>query len=574
MAGLCLGIGFLLAVAGTYLSARKPDLVAGWRGFALVAVIGLVLRLTGIGWGLPETFYHQSFHPDETGNLNSVANTNRSFYTDYNREWHYNKGTLMATVWQRALQAGDMLGLLKIDGSLSYYQQNPRALGRMYLAGRLVVVAFSLLALGATMSLAGRLFGPQAAFLAGLFQAMLPAGVVNSHYMKTDVPAQALVVTGLALCARAAWPTLQRGSRRWLYGCLVLGLAVGCKYTMALALAPLVTLWRLCAEGEDLRQRLRPVLIGGAALGLGFLVACPDAILKTGPFLRGVIEQLRVQSIPANDPAAIGHWTIDFPLRVMRYGFTLPVTLLLVPMGALLAYRGHWRAVIVVAAWLVPYTLVAGRGWALVRYAVPMQPFVSIIIGAGAATALAIANRRGVRSKALLHGVVALLAVNTFLSSALYVCRMTHAEGRILAVEYLLEHAPEQARIGVIGPELYYNPPIPADRFRIVPVEKDLYQLDSRKIDYLAISLDRRDQDLASAGLPLWQWQFYQALEDPQAFSLFWRLDAPPYPGAPHDWRYPFPRLLLLKRERPVNGFELPRPEGYVQQQDRRYLLR
>jgi len=65
---------------------------------------------------------------------------------------------------------------------------------RVYVAGRLLTALLGTATVAATARLAARLDGPRAGLIAAAFLAVLPLHVLNSHYVKHDVPVTLLIV--------------------------------------------------------------------------------------------------------------------------------------------------------------------------------------------------------------------------------------------------------------------------------------------------------------------------------------------------------------------------------------------
>ncbi|RYG66631.1 phospholipid carrier-dependent glycosyltransferase, partial [bacterium] len=224
---------------------------------AAVFLLALILRILGIGWGLPDARRAYSLHPDEPINIlysqRAIEPARLSFTPDF-----YNYGTLYLTATRVAS-----------DVATTYGGKNPRAelIGPRVLS----TLAGSILAsmVAGFLARRGQIV---AAWTAGLVTAVANGLVVHSRFATVDVLATALLTGGLLLAMRAA--ESPRPHRTLLGAAALIGLATACKYNMALGAVGLVV------AALDLPKGRRAGTIGliVVTIAVVFLLGVPGAL--------------------------------------------------------------------------------------------------------------------------------------------------------------------------------------------------------------------------------------------------------------------------------------------------------
>ena len=266
-------------------------------GVSLLVLLGLVLRLWGIGWSLPNARHPRAtYHPDERVNLiatQSVDIAHGQFDTNF-----YNYGAFYFYLANFAQTFGRGYGLIPVtpplpaDTPLSpaerLTRQAPENAG-LILAGRLATALLGAATIPLIFALGARLYGRRTGFAAALLYAIAPLAVVHAHFMTVDVPATFFVTLALLLAARLlAAPT----RRDYVLAGVACGLCAATKYNTGLVLiAPLVAHFlsgkaseNKAAEKKAGRESL-PLLL--AATLLAFLIACPGPLLNWDAFWNG-----------------------------------------------------------------------------------------------------------------------------------------------------------------------------------------------------------------------------------------------------------------------------------------------
>ena len=171
--------------------------------FVLCLLLGLILRLNGITWGIPiDSINHTPLHPDEVWAMSVLSQLNID-NLDFNPEEAHREGTLAYFIW------GIGAYLLKLSGWI----QNTPYIGQPYnhdyssvlLMGRIVTIFADVLSgvlIFLTVNLCTRQFIPS--LIGMLIFFVTPFEVIHSHYMRTHVIANTFICSVIYFSFRLA----------------------------------------------------------------------------------------------------------------------------------------------------------------------------------------------------------------------------------------------------------------------------------------------------------------------------------------------------------------------------------
>lgn len=351
-------------------------------GLAVFAV-AFVLRLFGLGWGLPgETRFH-SLHPDEEVVLafsQAIEPTRLDFTPGF-----YNYGTFYLTVMRVVTDvvSGYGGGPQERDGSDRHL-----AVARFLTGGRLVSAAagagaalFVFLALYRRTHLLGACLGAAA-------MGITPAFVVHSRFATVDALATFFLAGslywGIRLFPRAGEEAM---GWEWIRKCAVwagvlAGLSAGTKYTGILALVAFGAAAMVALQGERAGFRWRAVGVATGAGILTFFLSTPGMLLEPAAFWRDFFYEVQHTST--------GHGLV---FAGTAPGFFYHLSNLVVGYGGLLLFmslfglgKGVWR---LEAAWLLGpvvlfvlmYVLIGRAEVKFMRYVFPLLPALAMGFG-------------------------------------------------------------------------------------------------------------------------------------------------------------------------------------------------
>lgn len=473
-------------------------------GLIAILLLGAGLRVSGISWGVPRydadlaagTPLRSSYHLDEDKVLWPLA-------TGQNVRSYW--GVLTPHLTAAALAVGEWTGLVRGGWRRAFRDATP-SLPIVFVIGRLLSVAFGLLAIAVAWAWARDRAGDTAGLLAGGLLAVSPLHVVHCHFLTPDAALAFWIAVGL-------W-RLERGSA---LGGLALGLALATKPSAAFAVPALASL-----------DRRRAALAFLAILG-GFLAADPSVLLQwreAAASLGGLARDTGTTTFSAAGRMwAFQAWQVTF------YGLG-PVALVC----AVLRLRQAPRATL-----LAVVSLFLSLGLSRIpvaRYALPLLPVLAVEAG------IALGALRP-RRRATLAGMA---LVPPLLLSVGQVGLMRDVHTAQRTADWMVAHSAPGTSVAQLWPEY---PVLDGRRFTLhplqtssdtrprVPLSADLVVLDDLQIERFpaetqaALAHDYRPEVVFTR---------------PPRLGPF----VLPEPWAAHDWKYTHPALKVLRRNAPA----------------------
>jgi 4-amino-4-deoxy-L-arabinose transferase-like glycosyltransferase len=558
-----------------------------------ITLIGLLLRLWGIGWSLPDARHPlATYHPDELINFIAADNVD-PFRGQFDLQF-YNYGALffylVAYAWifargwrlvpeppREALAPGAV-------SSPSLEALRAPNMAALYLAGRMVSVICGTLTIPVVFALGNRLFGRKAGLWAAALTAVAPLAVVHAHFMTVDVCAT--LFTALALLGAARILT-QPDWKGYALAGVATGLATATKYNTALVVvAPIAAHILNRSVDHAHRTRLARLALLLVLTVAAFLAGCPGPLINWNAFWRGtyadsgVLYELTIhpQSGHGNLFTATGNgWW--FHLRISLL-FGLGAALLLLALAGLvrsLMRRSRRDAVLLVFV-LVYYGVAGLSAVRFARYMIPLYPALFVLAG-GMASEAALLRRWAKPALALISLCVLLTLAYTLELDAATAARTPQD----LAADYLERTAPQNAVVAFPRLPWYEDPPISpeftsgrmdlhpgeeikterltlrmpkGDWDRSVPRDESVLR---PPLDYLVVTRFDRMHDLDRLGYP-WAIRFMDSI--PQNMSR--RTFGPPRvlllpligPLLPDDLLYILPQVTIYERGRNAAGSE------------------
>ncbi len=453
------------------------------RGLALLllTLLALVLRLSGIGWGLPsETRTLRSYHPDEGAFMNAIPLAADLF--------HYRDTRLALGSWHMllsgaTLQAADALGFIEVVRDRSYYESNLPALDGLYRCGRALSALLSALTVAVAYHFGKVYAGRTAGMLAAAVLALTPLAVIDAHYFYVTAPHLFWGLLGwlaLSRCALRPQPRRLDFFTVGLSTMLAVFTQLNAGIIFFLLPAAVFFRWRLRLPFWPWRTAVRWLAAGTVA---GCLLGCPQACFDPGGFLhefRGVFASHFARTTQMQPR--------DFQENVFRfYGMiALPEAY-----GPLVA-PAVWLAV---AALVMPVTPARGlllaalvlNGLLLAMNNVYLSHYLTLLLPA-LAVALADLLQRPVWPRVRL--VVTGIVLAQLLVCSVMLLRLLHGtDPRTAASDWLLAHLPPGTTIGV-NQVYFYSVPAVQQRdtpYRIGIYNFDLARLDRERPDYFLL---------------------------------------------------------------------------------------
>ena len=425
-------------------------------GWLIVFAAALWLRLIGLRYGLPAVY-----NPDE------VAIMSRALAF---AKWDFNPHNfLYPSFYFYALFAWEGLTALvavatRSVASFGAFQRefflDPT---RVFVAGRLLTALVGAGTAVATGILGARLWSPLTGLVAAVLVAVAPLHVLNSHYVKHDVPVTLLIVLAY-LAYERLWSLPREGgshenssqrsgghansSQRsgsfrlqaegpLLTAAAVTGVAFSTHYYAIFLAIPLA--WSAVRGARDRADAMRRIAVAAAVSGAVFFLLSPFILAEPGTALR---------DIRANRQIVLdrGIENVGYAAGAARYGALLlfettgvPAALLAV-FGLLMALRRDPGRALWLLAFPVSFLLFIAGTFPASRYLVPVVPFLALF----AAIAIGELWRRQRLAGPLVFA--AAVSVAGF-ESARTGAFIRQTDTRTLALEFIQAHVPTGATI-------------------------------------------------------------------------------------------------------------------------------
>ncbi|MBN2371782.1 MAG: glycosyltransferase family 39 protein, partial [Vicinamibacteria bacterium] len=399
---------------------------------SLIALSALLLRLWGIGYGLP----HTMTRPDEE----RIAH--RAFIMAGNLEWH--PGGFM---YPGLIKYVDMI-VLRAYVLASRYQTFDDFIHDVevsrpalhYLICRAVSAVFGAMTVVVVYLMAS---AGGARRIEGLLAAWLTAvcflHVRDSHFATTDVAMTFFVALSLLFSIRLA----ESGRALDLaFAATASGLAAAAKYNggiVSIAIPAAIMLserarGRSCVGARAIRR----LFLAGLIAFAGFVLGAPYSLIRAREMI-GVLkyEHWLLQRFQG-PPAAVAHLQISLPDGLGHLFFAASVA------GAIVALWRHKRRHVVLLVFVVVFYAVIGTArWVVPRYVLPLVPVLALL-----ASEASVGWLRRSRGRAAIVAA-ALLGGQSLVAAVSYDRLASRKDTRVMAAEWIEAHIPARTRIAV-----------------------------------------------------------------------------------------------------------------------------
>ena len=338
-----------------------------------ILLLALLLRLWGIGWGLPSSDHYWSYHPDESTVLalsKQVNPLNGQFDTGY-----YNYGAWHPICLSVILAFAQVFGLATANPVGSPHMAIPS--GSEFLVARLYTVLLGVATCGLLSGIGRKLYSDKAGYLAALFYAITPLAVQHGHWATVDVAATFWVVLSLFFVSKFVKGEGKKPSVTiafLLLAGLFAGYAAATKYNAGMVLLAAIAAGALT---EVIAKKQKPIALFGtiALSGIGFVLGCPGVLLNTPKFIEGFQFEANHAKEGSGDifvqtlPAFLHHLVINLPWAI---GWPLAIIAII---SIVQAIRRRQTADLVLLVFFIPYFILIGLAQVkFVRYLFPIIP--------------------------------------------------------------------------------------------------------------------------------------------------------------------------------------------------------
>ena len=403
----------------------RPCQLALWSAIAAAA---LAARVLGLRYGLPAVY-----NPDEVaimsralafakGDLNPHNFLYPTFYFYVLFAW---EGlTALVAVTTRAVES---FGAFQREFFL-----DPT---RVFVAGRLLTALLGTATAIGTGLLGSRIAGRFVGLFAAALLAVAPLHVLNSHYVKHDVP-----VTLVIVLAYLAYERLWSGRTASVIPAAVLtGVAFSTHYYTIFLAVPLA--WSVVRRARTPRDAAVKLASAGLIAAAAFLLLSPFFLFELETALRDIRANRQIVVDRAAVDLGYAASTARYLKLLLLDSVGMP-TAILGGAGLFIGLRTRLKQTLWLAAFPVPFLLFIFTTYPASRYLVPVTPFIAILAG------MAIDGLRGARGGGVLAAAAVGMAVVTAGAESLRIdLFIRQTDTRTLALNYIQSHVPDGSTI-------------------------------------------------------------------------------------------------------------------------------
>jgi 4-amino-4-deoxy-L-arabinose transferase-like glycosyltransferase len=463
-----------------------PELVVG-----VLFVVGLALRLKGIGFGAPLVI-----HPDESTVVGVTTYMVQTGWFKPPVPYHYPTVfpylmlPAFALYYVKGRAAGLWTSLPTMDRDAFGFYELARA--HSAVLGALTIVLVYVLARQIWSGDRGRWAGA----LAALFVTVSFNHVKESHFGVTDAALTFFVALALLATLRA----FRRGSTAaYAVAGLACGIACATKYSGLPIAAGLVIAH--AASGREAVTRWPRLAVGLAAVPVGFFIGYPYALLNWPPFLEH-LGWLTSMSDGPRDVAGRFDYLALYSTK-SGFGWAFTIALGVTSVRAVIRRKPEELLVLGVMALFVA-SLTHSSHRFFPRYLLPVVPFAALLVAGALVDAGIWLTRRVPRPSVLVPAIVTvtsgLLAAPQAMQTIDFVRAIGRPDTRVQAYHYIVEHLPPGSVVATEDP--YFRLPREYRLLKVTPLHaRSPEQFEQSDVEALVFSSERDEKNSAREAL-------------------------------------------------------------------------
>ena len=431
---------------------------------------GLLLRLYGIGFGLPHVY-----DPDEPVSVDTAVSMLVTH--DLNPHWFGWPGTtlvyMLSVLFAGIFLVGRWLGVFESTVHLrELYFQDPTML---YLSGRVLLAVVGVASICVAYVIARRLFNRPTALIGAMLLALSPLHVFHSKLNRPDILLTFLILATFWSCLeileRQAWSG-------YVLAGLFAGLGIATKYPAA-SVALVIVMAHLLS-GPWRWTGLLKLLVCGVVSVLGAFVGSPFLFLDFRTALLDAVYENYPRHLSGTGEGLIQNlmWYVQGPLvEAVSIG-----GLVLAGIGIVLAMasrqKDRWLLLVFSGVFLV---FMASLNLRWERWMIPIVPFLCMLAAHACHwTAVKIGERWDDRIGRVAGCILVLVIAVPLLGADILQGReMSGSDTRTLAKEWMMRHVPAGSRVLLER----YTPQFPRDLYTFLQVRHgQVVEVDVRDI--------------------------------------------------------------------------------------------
>ena len=428
----------------------------------LILTLGAGLRLCNIGWGLPDSTHRWPYHVDESLELECLKSMNPAIgdFSPHNFAWG-SFYTYSLGFWLKSLS---VLGVITTVNSEDFYRANIGELTKIYLSGRIYTVLLGITSILLLYFLGKLFYGRGAGLMAAFFAAILPFGVIHSHFMTPHIQFAAFCLLALIFCG-----LLLKDNRLWWYVLFGVstGLAIGTYlFPGAILIVALMASHHLrCPEKGFRIFTERNFIIAIGVTIFAFFVSSPYVFLAPGEFI-SEWKYYHGRYFPFGMENIFNSFFKILPYGFGKYLFWLSVA------GALFAALKNKKEDKVLLIWAGVYYLAVvflGGGTFIRRF----SPLVYIAVLFAARLVIAVMDTLADRKflKTCFQVLLGLIILHSLFYTLALLHAMSAQDTRTLGYRWVNENIPSGSKIA-ISDYFLRIPHLDITRYKIIHSDK------------------------------------------------------------------------------------------------------
>ena len=358
-----------LLAGSKFLSGASGDTPPwGWAVLVAILLAGAVLRLWGIGYGLPYIYY-----PDEGSVILRAMGIGSGDLNPHVFEYPAFMMYLLTFLYGLGFVAAYVTGYVKSahDFALAFIKDPTY----FFLCARVIVALAGVGTLWLTFVLGRRLVSWSVGLGAAALLAVHPVHVEFSHFMKLEVPQGFFVLLTLLVVLRI----LRDGTlRQYLLAGALAGICAALKYPGCLVFVAVFAAHAIRCWAPGRRWRIlfgREIWFSGLAMVFVFLATNPFIVLDFHSFWMDFRHDTQIGSVLwiGNKEMTLANWV---PMSVLEAGYVATIAGLA---GILYYAIGRRREHLAVLAFLaVFFVMVGGQRTSQIHWLLPLASCASI----------------------------------------------------------------------------------------------------------------------------------------------------------------------------------------------------
>lgn len=422
----------------------------------IILTVAALLRILGLGFGLPDKQYIFSYSSDENQYLKAIGRMSFA-KLDFNPHY-FNWGTWHYYELAASILSADFLGFVSANHSKDFYHAHPEEYAKVVLAGRLLSVIYGLATIILIFYVGRIFFGPSVGLLSTLFLSLSPAHIIQSIFLKADTAVTFWIL--LMLFSALKILTAETKTRYYYLAGVSSGFALG---TQWIAL-PFIHIPLAAHFLKNFAQKRwfhtlfdKKILLTYFAMALIYAVICPYSWLSAHEFLQGIKNIITGTGGGINN-IVLPNRFFD-TLNILSISITYPVLALLIAGFIFSVYKLKNRKIMLCFIWLFPLTyIILKNGYLIPRYFLPILPGFYLLGAYFILKAYAKIKRFSLANKIFITGAI--------LNNLVYASGITailHRNEKVQnsASDWIRANIPSGAKIGTLtNPEIRFVPTV------------------------------------------------------------------------------------------------------------------